>query len=111
MVSKQARKNQEEEKLDNESSESECSDSNVSVCSQSSWSCLDYGVDEIKKFLKVTKNMRGVQIVEYFPDLRRLMENIKCLMSEGRFTDKEVYRLKKIVTKIQLQLSNDDEMV
>ncbi len=39
------------------------------------------------------------------------MENIKCLMSEGRFTDKEVYRLKKIVKQIQLQLSNDDEMV
>lgn len=111
LVSKQARKNHEEEKLDDESSESECSDSNVSVCSQSSWSCFDYGVDEIKKFLKVTKNMRGVQIVEYFPDLRRLLENIKCLMSEGRFTDKEVYRLKKIVTKIQLQLSNDDDMV
>lgn len=55
--------------------------------------------------------MRGVQIVEYFPDLRRLLENIKCFMSEGRLTDKEVNRLKKIVIKIQLQLSNDDEMV
>ncbi len=108
--SKQVRKNHEEEKLDNESSEIECSDLNVSVCFQSNWSCLDYGVEEIKKFLKV-KNMRGVQIVEYFPELRRLLENIKCFMSEGRLTDKEVNRLKKIVIKIQLQLSNDDEMV
>ncbi|XDV46621.1 hypothetical protein PO909_014490 [Leuciscus waleckii] len=106
-----ARKNQEENKVDNESSESDCSDSSGSVCSQTSWSCLEYGVDERKKFLKVTKNMRGVKIDEYFPDLRRLLENIKCLMSEGRFADKEVYRLKKIVTKIQLQLNNDDEMV
>jgi len=111
MVLKQARKNQEGNKVDNESSEGECSDSSGSVCSQSSWSCLEYGVDEIKKFLKVTKNMRGVKVEEYFPDLRRLLENIRSLMSEGRFTDKEVYRLKKIVTKIQLQLNNDDEMV
>lgn len=111
VVLKQARKNQEENRVDNESSESECSDSNVSVCSQSSWSCFEYGVDEIKKFLKVTKNMRGVKIDEYFPDLKRLLENIRCSMNEGRFSDKEVYRLKKIVTKIQLQLTNDDEMV
>lgn len=55
--------------------------------------------------------MRGVQIDGYFPDLRRLLENIMCSMSEGRFTDKEVYHLKKIVTKIKLQLSNDDKMV
>lgn len=34
------------------------------------------------------------------------MENFKCSMSEGKFTDK-VYLLNKIVTKIQLQLSND----
>lgn len=98
MILKQARKNQEENKVDNESSESECSDSSGSVCSQSNWSCLKYGVDEIKKFLKVTKNMRGVKIDEYFPDLRRLLENIKCLMSEGRFTDK-VYCLKKMSQK------------
>lgn len=57
MVLKQARNNQEEIKVDNESSESECSDSNVSVCSQSSVlnvnpQCLDCGVEEIKQVLE-----------------------------------------------------------
>lgn len=35
--SKQVRKNHEEEKLDNKISEIECSDLNISVCSQSNW--------------------------------------------------------------------------
>lgn len=56
----------------------------------------------------MTKNLRGVQVVDYFPNLKRFVEVTKSSMSEGCFLDKEVYRLKKIVTKVQNQLSNSD---
>ncbi|GAA6075545.1 uncharacterized protein LOC108179569 [Tachysurus ichikawai] len=59
-----------------------------------------YNVTEIKRFLKITKNMRMVNIGDHFPDLKRLFEAIKRFMSEGCFEDKEVYRLKKIMTKL-----------
>lgn len=64
---------------------------------------------KFKKFLKVTKNQRGVQIADFFPDLKRFAESTKNLMSEGCFLDKEVYRLKKFVSKIQNQLNNNDD--
>lgn len=108
--SKQARKEQKND-TDNIESESELSDSSASSCSQSEWICNDYSAEEIKKFLKVTKNQRGVQIAEFFPDLKRFAESTKNLMSEGCFLDKEVYRLKKFVSKIQSQLNNDDDKV
>lgn len=56
----------------------------------------------------MTKNLRGVQIVDYFPNLKRFVEVTKSSMTEGRFLDKEVYRLKKIVTKVQNQLNNSE---
>lgn len=108
--SKQARKEQRND-IDNIESESELSDSSTSSCSQSEWKCDNYSADEIKKFLKVTKNQRGVQIADFFPDLKRFVESTKSLMSEGCFLDKEVYRLKKFVSKIQNRLNNNDEKV
>ena len=56
----------------------------------------------------MTKNLRGVQVVDYFPNLKRFVEVTKSSMNEGCFLDKEVYRLKKNVTKVQNQLSNSD---
>lgn len=47
-------------------------------------------------------------MAEYFPDLKLFVDKTKILMSEGVFLDKEVYRLKKSVTKIQNQLCNND---
>lgn len=102
---KQARK-----EIDDLESESDFSDSNTSECSQSEWRCNDYSVDGIKKFLALTKNQKRVQVAKYFSDLRLFVDKTKILMSEGCFIDKEVYRLRKFVTKIQNQLSNDDEM-
>jgi len=39
--------------------ESDLSDSGASSCSQNEWTCRDYDADEIKKFLKMSKNLRG----------------------------------------------------
>lgn len=105
--SKQARKaeNEKESDVEDVGSESDFSDSGASSCSQNEWTCKDYDTEEIRKFLNLTKNLRGVQVADYFPDIKRFVENTRMFMSEGCFTNKEVYRLKKFVTKLQNQLS------
>lgn len=105
--SKQARKTENKKGSDVDvGNESDVSDSGASSCSQTEWTCLDFDTDEIKKFLKLSKNLRGVQVAEYFPDTKHFVENMRALMTEGCFTNKEVYRLKKFVTKLQQQWNN-----
>ncbi len=41
-------------------------------------------------------------------DIKLCVEKSKCFMMEGSFTNKEVYRLKKIVRKLNSELSNED---
>ncbi len=48
-----------------------------------------------------TKNLRKVKIEDYFPDIMQFIEKIKTFRSENCFTDQEVYRLKKILTKLK----------
>lgn len=85
------------------------SDSAMSECSltgslpPSGFSSRDYSVDEIKHFLKVTKNTRRVKIEAFFPDLRQFIEKAKSFKSENQFTDQEVYRLRKIFTRLNAQ--------
>ncbi len=66
-----------------------------------------YNVDDIKLFLRVTKNARNVRITEYFPDLEKFAEKAKIFRSEGLFSDQEIYRLKKILTKVDVQLGTN----
>lgn len=70
-----------------------------------------YTVQDIKSFLKVTKNARKVRIEEYFPDVLQFMEKTKAFKSDGDFTKQEWYRLKRILTKLntqsRLNVSND----
>lgn len=44
---------------------------------------------------------------EYFPDVKQFAEKARCLMAESCFTNKEVYRLKKIVRNLNTALNND----
>lgn len=92
---------------DDDGNSSDFSDaSSASSCSQNEWICHEYNTDEIKKFLKLTKNVWRVQVVDYFPDVKQFVENTRLFMSEGHFTNKEVYRLKKFVIILQQQLNN-----
>ncbi len=59
-------------------------------------------------FLRATKNKRGVQVPEYFPDLKLFVERAKSLMARDCFTNKEVYRLKQIVRNVGNALNNDE---
>lgn len=82
------------------------SDSSVSL-SQSECVSRSYEVDDITQFLKSTKNRRGVRVNEYFPDIKQFNEKTRGLMAESFFTNKEVYRLKKLVRKLNTEISND----
>lgn len=67
-------------------SDSELSDSSV-VLSQSVFSGRSYDNEDIKMFLKATKNKRGVCVQEYFPDIKQFVEKTRSLMAEGCFTN------------------------
>jgi len=82
------------------------SDSSVTL-SQGEFSGREYGLEDIKLFLRSTKNKRGVSVKEYFPDVKQFAEKAKTLMAESCFTNKEVYRLKKIVRNLNTALIND----
>lgn len=83
-------------------SESDCS---VSL-SQIETMSRCYELDDIKLFLKSTKNRRGVRVDEYFPDVKQFIEKTRYLMAEGSFTNKEIYRLRKLMRKINTDLSD-----
>lgn len=97
------------EHIDSES-DSELSDSSVTL-SQSEFSSRNYDVDDIKLFLQSTKNKRGVLVNEYFPDVGQFLEKAKNFMTESCFSNKEVYRLKKIVRKLNMNLNDGSEKV
>jgi len=82
-------------------SETEMSECSVSASLPlSGFSSREYTVEEIKNFLDVTKNMRGVKIAEYFPDIKQFIEKVKVFRGKNSFTDQDVFRLKKILTKL-----------
>lgn len=101
-------------KLENSQTDTE-SDTDLSECSVTLDQTKDdsseqsYSVDDVKLFLRVTKNARNVRITEYFPDLEQFVEKAKGFKSEGLFSDQEVYRLKKILTKVNFQLGINAE--
>lgn len=91
-------------------SDSELSDSSASL-SQSDFVARNYEVEDIKLFLRSTKNKRGVRVNEYFPDAVQFLEKTKFFMSEGCFSNKEVFRLRKIVRKLSMNLNDGNEKV
>lgn len=62
-----------------------------------------YEVQQVKKFLQETKNMKKVRIEDYFVDKELLFLSVRSQMrgrGKGGYTDQEIYRLKKIVQKL-----------
>ena len=55
------------------------------------------------------KGMKGVNVEDYFPDREPFIDSTRALMKEGgAFTEQEVFRLKKMVQKLKLNLLNDE---
>lgn len=87
------------------------SDSDSSECSlglsQSESIARSYELEDFRLFLKTSKNKRGMKVQDYFPDLRQFVDKAKILMARDCFVNKEVYRLRKIVGKVNSALKND----
>ena len=91
-------------------SESDFSDCSI-TCSlhQSVYTNRTYSSDDVKTFLKETKHVRNVRIDDYFPDVEQFISKTRSFMHEGCFTEQEVYRLKKMLTKLKVLLSSNDK--
>ncbi|MGL5904154.1 MAG: hypothetical protein ACRCZO_15845, partial [Cetobacterium sp.] len=92
---------------EDDESDEDSSDSS-SAFSQSEFHIRGYDVQNIKQFLRITKNKRNVNVENYFPNTQLFVERSRSLMSEGCFTDREVYRLKKIVRRVSVETSNNE---
>lgn len=89
-------------------SDCESSDS-VSSASQKRTDRSAYVLDKIKKFLQTMKGMKGVNVEDYLPDRELFIDSTRALMKEGgAFTEQEVFRLRKIVQKLKLNLLNNE---
>ena len=90
-------------------SESDFSDCSV-TCSLrlSGYANRTYSINDIKTFLKETKHVRNVRIDDYFPDVEQFTSKTRTFISDGCFTEQEVYRLKKILTKLNVVLNSSD---
>ena len=68
-----------------------------------------YTVEDIKTFLSETKNVRNVHIDDFFPDLEQFMSRTKQFISDGLFSNPEVYRLTKFLTKLNILLGKNSK--
>ncbi|KAL2087999.1 hypothetical protein ACEWY4_016827 [Coilia grayii] len=91
-------------------SESDLSDCSI-TCSLrlSGYRTRNYRVEDIRRFLKDTKHSRQVRVDEYFPDIEQFMSKARIFMREGNFTEQEGYRLRKILTKLNVLLNAKDD--
>ncbi|KAI3357334.1 hypothetical protein L3Q82_015491 [Scortum barcoo] len=68
-----------------------------------------YSVEKIRRFLAETKGQRAVKTEQFFPDLNGFIGSVNRLRKEDVFSDQEVYRLRKLVTKARAALIEDDD--
>lgn len=104
VMDKQAGKSDETENSAVDDSDSEAVDDNNEKVQQS------YTFAKVRNFLQKTKNMKNVQVVDYFQDRKAFIESVVMLMrgeGEEQFTVQEIYRLKKFVSKVKLELKNE----
>ena len=69
-----------------------------------------YLSDKIKSFLQDTKNVKGVKLEEYFPDILAFYVSARFYANrlESGITDQEMYRLRKLVPKARRQMNSND---
>ena len=67
-----------------------------------------YPVSMFQIFLRHTKGMKGLKIENQFPDTLSFLSSARHVIKENKRTqdldDKEIYRLKRIMTMVRKQL-------
>lgn len=104
---KQAKKETRAEQRESDSDDS-VSDSVLNVDSQEEQLNVVYSAEDIKEFLKNTKWQKNVAIEEFFPDCKQFLHDVRHFRKEGAFIDVEIFRLKKLITKVNREYSDDD---
>ena len=69
-----------------------------------------YEIRKIRKFLEKTKNMKYVQLGDHFKDTALFFKSVRSQLNqkgEGCFTQQEVYRLKKWLSKSPPKVNNE----
>ncbi|KAL6481357.1 hypothetical protein MHYP_G00094370 [Metynnis hypsauchen] len=94
-----------------DNAENDSSDSNISSCSQTCGIRNIYTLRMMRDFLEGTKHAKGVRVEDHFPDRVGFVQSVQYLRNnsggEEGFTDQEIFRLKKIVAKLNHQLTDD----
>lgn len=62
---------------------------------------------KIRKFLSDTKGQRAVNTECFFPDLKGFIKSVYHFKKENVFSEQEIYRLKKLITKAKAALIED----
>ncbi|XP_058236189.1 uncharacterized protein LOC131346653 [Hemibagrus wyckioides] len=92
-----------------ESDSDDCmSDSVLMFDSQEEQVNVVYSADDIKEFLRNTKWQKNVALEEFFPDRKQFIHDVKFFRREGAFIDVEIFHLKKLITRVNKENSDDD---
>ena len=109
----------EEEEENGDEEWGDCDDTDLSQCSFSSQPMFGpqsvkpprekhYDIKQIQRFLQTTKNMKNVEVGDHFADEKLFLKSVRSQMkdkSEDGYTSQEVYRLRKMVQKLNSKLN------
>ncbi|KAI4874459.1 hypothetical protein NFI96_021566 [Prochilodus magdalenae] len=102
-ASKQAKQGERGDDTDTDDGQS---DSGWSMSSQEDTSSTVYTADEIKAFLQRTKGQKLVQVTGCISDWSQLVHDVGHFRRKA-FTELELYRLKKLLTRLRKESTDD----
>ncbi|KAK3534608.1 hypothetical protein QTP86_016758 [Hemibagrus guttatus] len=97
---KQVKKEMKVEERESESDDC-ISDLVLTFVSQEEQINVVYSAEDIKEFLRNTKWQKNVALEEFFPDRKQFIHDVKFFRREGAFVNVEIFRLKKLITRLE----------
>ncbi|KAM9470587.1 uncharacterized protein Hap1MRO34_019449 [Clarias gariepinus] len=67
-----------------------------------------YSEESIHSFLEKTKGGSKIKLEEHFPNKRQFIHDVKYYKKHKAFIDREIFRIKKWITKINKELAEED---
>ncbi|KAI4881395.1 hypothetical protein NFI96_008702 [Prochilodus magdalenae] len=107
-ASKQAKQGERGDDTDTDDGQS---DSGCSMSSQEDTSSTVYTAEDIKAFLQRTKGQKLVQVAECISDWSQFVHDVGHFRREKAFTELELYRLKKLLTRLRRDGTEDGHVL
>ncbi|KAK3545804.1 hypothetical protein QTP70_013774 [Hemibagrus guttatus] len=104
---KQARKETKVEEGESDSDD-RISDSVLTFDSQEEQINVVHSAEDIKEFLRNTKWQKNVALEEFFPDHKHFIHDVKFFRREAAFIHVEIFRLKKLITRVNRENSDHE---